>query len=78
MDRMDEIFATASNWKSAEDFKAMMGEEAFFWLGFFGLLECFFLMSLRHVGWRKEAFVVEAGEVARLLVLLARSGNTCS
>lgn len=26
MARMDEIFATAGNWKSAEDFKAMMGE----------------------------------------------------
>jgi hypothetical protein len=26
MARMDEIFATAGNWKSAEDFKGMMGE----------------------------------------------------
>lgn len=24
--RMDKIFATAGNWKSAEDFKDMMGE----------------------------------------------------
>jgi hypothetical protein len=27
--RMDQIFETAGNWKSAEDFKDMMGKGAF-------------------------------------------------